>query len=189
MVSNDKSRFNNSQNQYNHLESSFAASLCFRYTKTVAKGISDIAIEKLVLSRTEIRKNKYNGQTCYQQSLEDANLSLKRKSMASPYLFVSHQKQFVRIKRKAGEMPISTYIREGALHAIVRQPVTKELMKEIRDLNNLGTNINTLVKLAHQVGLMAIAGKANDAIDGVNAVLHQARLKIKEREDEPENQS
>ena len=97
-------------------------------------------------------------------------------------------KQFVRIKRKAGEMPISTYIREGALHAIVRQPVTKELMKEIRDLNNLGTNINTLVKLAHQVGLMAIAGKANDAIDGVNAVLHQARLKIKEK-DEPENQS
>ena len=97
-------------------------------------------------------------------------------------------KQFVRIKRKAGEMPISTYIREGALHAIVRQPVTKELMKEIRDLNNLGTNINTLVKFAHQVGLMAIAGKANDAIDGVNAVLHQARLKIKEK-DEPENQS
>lgn len=97
-------------------------------------------------------------------------------------------KQFVRIKRKAGEMPISTYIREGALHAIVRQPVTKELMKEIRDLNNLGTNINTIVKLAHQVGLMAIAGKANDAIDGVNAVLHQARLKIKEK-DEPENQS
>ena len=89
-------------------------------------------------------------------------------------------KQFVRIKRKAGEMPISTYIREGALHAIVRQPVSKELMKEIRDLNNLGTNINTLVKLAHQAGL-----------DGVNAILHQARLKIKEKEynDESENQS
>ena len=30
-------------------------------------------------------------------------------------------KQFVRIKRKAGDMPISTYIREGALHAIVRR--------------------------------------------------------------------
>lgn len=75
-------------------------------------------------------------------------------------------KQFVRIKRKAGEMPISTYIREGALHAIVRQPVSKELMKEIRDLNNLGTNINTLVKLAHQTGLMTIADKANEALDG-----------------------
>ena len=97
-------------------------------------------------------------------------------------------KQFVRIKRKAGEMPISTYIREGALHAIVRQPVSKELMKEIRDLNNLGTNINTLVKLAHQAGLMTIADKANEALDGVNAILHQARLKIKEKEDEQENQ-
>lgn len=99
------------------------------------------------------------------------------------------QKQFVRIKRKAGEMPISTYIREGALHAIIRQPVSKELMKEIRDLNNLGTNINTLVKFAHQAGLMTIANKASEALDGVNAILHQARLKIKEKEDEPENQS
>lgn len=91
------------------------------------------------------------------------------------------QKQFVRIKRKAGEMPISTYIREGALHAIIRQPVSKELMKEIRDLNNLGTNINTLVKFAHQAGLMTIANKASEALDGVNAILHQARLKIKEK--------
>ena len=62
-------------------------------------------------------------------------------------------------------------------------------MKEIRDLNNLGTNINTLVKLAHQAGLMTIANKASEALDGVNAILHQARLKIKEKEDEPENQS
>ena len=64
-------------------------------------------------------------------------------------------------------------------------------MKEIRDLNNLGTNINTLVKLAHQTGLMTIADKANEALDGVNAILHQARLKIKEKEDkdESENQS
>lgn len=86
-------------------------------------------------------------------------------------------------------MPISTYIREGALHAIVRQPVSKELMKEIRDLNNLGTNINTLVKLAYQAGLMTIADKANEALDGVNAILHQARLKIKEKEDNDESKN
>lgn len=79
-------------------------------------------------------------------------------------------------------MPISTYIREGALHAIVRQPVTKALMKEIRDLNNLGTNINTLAKLAHQYGFNSIADKANEALEGVNAILHQARLKIAEKE-------
>jgi hypothetical protein len=92
------------------------------------------------------------------------------------------KKQFIRIKRKAGEMPISTYIREGALHAIVRQPVTKSLMKEIRDLNNLGTNINTLAKLAHQYGFNSIADKVNEALNGVNAILHQARLKIEEKE-------
>lgn len=94
------------------------------------------------------------------------------------------QKQMVRIKRKAGEMPISTYIRESSLHAIVRLPVTRELMKEIRDLNNLGTNVNALVKLAHQAGLGAVAEKAEEALDGINSVLRQARLKIKEKEEE-----
>lgn len=94
------------------------------------------------------------------------------------------QKQMVRIKRKASEMPLSTYIRESSLHAIVRLPVTRELMKEIRDLNNLGTNVNTLVKLAHQVGLATIKEKAEEALDGINSVLRQARLKIKEKEEE-----
>lgn len=94
------------------------------------------------------------------------------------------QKQMVRIKRKADSKPVSTYIRESSLHAIVRQPVTKELMKEIRDLNNLGTNVNTLAKLAHQRGFDVIAAKAEEALDGINSVLRQARLKIKEKEEE-----
>lgn len=94
------------------------------------------------------------------------------------------QKQMVRIKRKAGTKPVSTYIRESSLHAIVRQPVTKELMKEIRDLNNLGTNVNTLVKLAHQNGLTSVADQAKEALEGINSVLRQARLKIKEKEEE-----
>ena len=93
------------------------------------------------------------------------------------------EKQYVRIKRKAGDMPVSTYIREGALHAIVRQPVTKELMKEIRDLNNLGTNVNALVKFAYQEGLLSIANKASETLNGINSVLHQARLKIKQKEE------
>lgn len=94
------------------------------------------------------------------------------------------QKQMVRIKRKAGTKPVSTYIRESSLHAIVRQPVTKELMKEIRDLNNLGTNVNTLAKLAHQRGFDVIAAKAEEALDGINSILRQARLKIKEKKEE-----
>lgn len=93
-------------------------------------------------------------------------------------------KQIIRIQRKAGEMPISSYIRESSLHAIVRQPISKELMMEIRALNNLGTNINTLVRMAYSSGFLQIAEEASKVLDGVNSVLHQARLKIKYREDD-----
>lgn len=94
------------------------------------------------------------------------------------------KKQKIRLLRKAGDKPVSTYIRESSLHAIVRQPVTKELMKEIRDLNNLGTNVNAIAKHAHQAGIESVAKKAEEALDGINSVLRQARLKIKKKEEE-----
>jgi len=56
-------------------------------------------------------------------------------------------------------------------------------MKEIRDLNNLGTNINTLAKLAYQAGITSVTDKAREALEEVNAILHQARLIISEKEE------
>lgn len=94
------------------------------------------------------------------------------------------KKQKIRLLRKAGDKPVSTYIRESSLHAIVRQPVTKEFMKEIRDLNNLGTNVNAIAKHAHQAGIESVAKEAEEALDGINSVLRQARLKIKKKEEE-----
>lgn len=93
-------------------------------------------------------------------------------------------KELRRISRKAGDMPLSVYIRESALHATVRQPVTRELMKEIRALNNLGTNINSIAKLANQRGIYTVTNEARQALREVNSVLHEARLKIKEKEEE-----
>ena len=77
------------------------------------------------------------------------------------------KKQKIRLLRKAGDKPVSTYIRESSLHAIVRQPVTKELMKEIRDLNNLGTNVNAIAKHAHQAGIESVAKKAEEALASI----------------------
>ena len=81
-------------------------------------------------------------------------------------------------------MPISVYIREASLHAIVRQPISKELMKEIRDLNNLGTNVNYLAKTARTFGFQSIAVKMEEVADAICKILHEARLKIKPKDDE-----
>ncbi len=93
-------------------------------------------------------------------------------------------KQRKRLGRKAGDIPLSVYIREASLHAIDRQPVSKELMKEIRDLNNLGTNVNYLAKTARTYGFTSIATKAEEAADGICQVLYEARTKIKPKEEE-----
>ena len=93
-------------------------------------------------------------------------------------------KQLKRLKRKAGDTPLRTYIRDSSLKATVRPPVSKELMKEIRNLNNLGTNVNLLAKAAAQSGFAAIANECREIAEALSRILHEARLKIKPREKE-----
>ena len=96
-------------------------------------------------------------------------------------------KQMMRLRRKAGDMPLRAYIRESSLNAIVRLPVSKELMKEIRDLNNLGTNINLLAKYARTAGFCSISEQCNEAAKEVCKVLHEARIKIKPKEEDDDS--
>ena len=94
------------------------------------------------------------------------------------------EKQMKRINRKRGTMPLRPYIRDAAVKAVVRPPISKTEMKEIRDLNNLGTNVNYLAKEARTSGFRKIAEKCEKAADGICKVLHDARLKIKAHEEE-----
>lgn len=94
------------------------------------------------------------------------------------------EKQMKRLRRKAGEMPIRPYIRDSSLNAVVRPPIPKSMMKEIRNLNNLGTNVNTLAKEAKLAGFARIAEKCEEAAEAICKIIHEARLKIKPKEDE-----
>ena len=93
-------------------------------------------------------------------------------------------KQMKRINRKRGTMALRPYIRDAAVKAVVRPPISKMEMKEIRDLNNLGTNVNNLAKDARTYGFARIADKCDEAATGICKVLHDARLKIKAQEEE-----
>lgn len=107
--------------------------------------------------------------------------------MGKPISIRYSEKQMKRLRRKAGDMPLRAYIRESSLSATVRLPVSRELMKEIRDLNNLGTNLNALAKSAHTSGFHEIANQCQAAAEEVSKVLHEARLKIKPKEEDDDN--
>lgn len=94
------------------------------------------------------------------------------------------EKQMKRINRKRGTMALRPYIRDAAVKAVVRPPISRSEMKEIRDLNNLGTNVNTLAKEAQRSGFARIAQKCEEAATGICKVLHDVRLKIKAQEEE-----
>lgn len=95
-------------------------------------------------------------------------------------------KQMKRIERKAKKQgaTISEYIRESSMKCIVRARVTKELMKEVHDLNNFGNNIHAIAKAAIKGGLNDIADECRVILNEVNSVIHKCRLAIKEKEPE-----
>lgn len=108
------------------------------------------------------------------------------KLMGSPIPVRFNLRQRTRVEMKAGKanMSLSEYIREAVLHAVIRQRVTGDLMKVIRDLNNLGTNLNIIAKSVASHRMDPFGQECKDAISGVNKILHDARILIKAKEDE-----
>ncbi|MCQ2058644.1 MAG: hypothetical protein MJY71_02295 [Bacteroidaceae bacterium] len=91
-------------------------------------------------------------------------------------------KQMKRINRKRGDMPLRPYIREATVKGVVRPAISKTQWKEIRDLNNLGTNMNTLAKAARTSGFAAIADKCDKGATEICRIIHDVRTKIKSKE-------
>lgn len=109
-----------------------------------------------------------------------------KKLMGSPIPVRFNLRQRTRLETKAAKanMPLSVYLREAGLKAVVRQRVTGELMKVIRDLNNLGTNLNIITKGVASHRIDPFCQECKDAVRGVNEVLHNARMLIKAKEDD-----
>lgn len=101
-----------------------------------------------------------------------------------PVRFNLRQRTRLEMKVAKANMPLSVYLREAGLKAVVRQRVTGELMKVIRDLNNLGTNLNIIAKGVASHRFDPFCQECREAVRGVNEVLHKARVLIKEKEDE-----
>lgn len=98
-----------------------------------------------------------------------------------------NKKQMDRINRKRAKsgMSVSAYVRDAAYNAVVRAVPSRETMKEIRDFNNLGTNVNTIAKIALRDGFKEIADKANQVLDGLLEILNRARRGLKDRKEAP----
>ena len=106
--------------------------------------------------------------------------------LGSPVRVRFTPKQMDRIKRKQSKSgkPLAVYIREASLNAVVRANPSREALKEIRALNNLGNNINALTVLALKEGFAKIADKASTAVDAILEILHNTRRGLRERKED-----
>lgn len=100
-----------------------------------------------------------------------------------PVRFTKKQIDRINRKRKKSGLSFSAYVRDAAYKGVVRAVPSREVMKEIRDFNNLGTNVNTIAKIALRDGFKVIADKANQALDGILEILNSARKGLKDRKE------
>lgn len=100
-----------------------------------------------------------------------------------PVRFTKKQMDRINRKRAKSGKSFSAYVRDAAYKARVIAVPSKEIMKEIRDFNNLGTNVNTIAKIALRDGFKEIADKANQVLDGLLEILNRARRGLKDRKE------
>ena len=108
------------------------------------------------------------------------------KKLGKPIPVRFTQKQLDRIKRKCSKAgkSFAAYVRESAVNAVVRANPSREALKEIQALNNLGTNVNTIAKTALKEGLLNTQKKADEAVTGTLEILHNTRRGIREKKEE-----
>lgn len=100
-----------------------------------------------------------------------------------PVRFTKKQMDRINRKRAKSGKSFSAYVRDAAYYAVVRAVPSREIMKEIRDFNNMGTNVNTIAKIALRDGFKEIADKAEKVLDGLLELLTMARRGIKGRKE------
>lgn len=111
----------------------------------------------------------------------------RRKTESLSVHFTPGQKDKILARAKAAGMTVGNYLRHAALHAVIRQRVTKEFKETIDDLNKLGNNINQIARSLNGRGIHLYDDRLEDMMSGVAEVLHHARRLIREEQQSEES--
>lgn len=98
--------------------------------------------------------------------------SINRKSKTIGVCFSEPELYAIRHRAAKAKLPISIYCHDAILNGEIKEPLKKEELELLRNLSNMGNNLNQLVKAAKFLSAKRLENKAEPILDAMLNIIN-----------------
>ena len=98
--------------------------------------------------------------------------STNRKSKTIGVCFSEPELYAIRHRAEKAKLPISVYCHDAILSGEIKEPLKKEELELLRNLSNMGNNLNQLVKSAKFLSAKRLENKAEPILDAMLNIIN-----------------
>jgi predicted DNA binding CopG/RHH family protein len=99
--------------------------------------------------------------------------SVSRKSKTVGVCFSEHELYAIRHRATKAKLPISVYCHDAILDGVILEPLKKEELELLRNLTNMGNNLNQLAKAAKFLSAIRLENEALPLLDAIKTIINK----------------
>lgn len=99
--------------------------------------------------------------------------SVSRKSKTVGVCFSEHELYAIRHRATKAKLPISVYCHDAILDGVIVEPLKKEELELLRNLSNMGNNLNQLAKTAKFLSAKRLENEALPLLDAIKTIINK----------------
>jgi hypothetical protein len=99
--------------------------------------------------------------------------SVSRKSKTIGVCFSEPELYAIRHRAAKANLPISVYCHDAILNGEIKEPLKKEELETLRNLSNMGNNLNQLVKTTKFLSAKRLENKAESILECIQNIINK----------------
>jgi len=99
--------------------------------------------------------------------------SVSRKSKTIGVCFSEPELYAIRHRATKAKLPISVYCHDAILNGVIKEPLKKEELELLRNLSNMGNNLNQLTKTARFLSVKRLENEAQNLFNQVQNIVNK----------------
>ncbi len=99
--------------------------------------------------------------------------SVSRKSKTIGVCFSEPELYAIRHRSANAKLPVSVYCHDAILDGVIKEPLKKEELDVLRNLSNMGNNLNQLAKSAKFLNAKRLENEALPLLEAINTIINK----------------
>ncbi|HCO68711.1 MAG TPA: hypothetical protein DIT04_13280 [Dysgonomonas sp.] len=99
--------------------------------------------------------------------------SVSRKSKTIGVCFSEPELYAIRHRAAKAKLPVSVYCHDAILDGVIKEPLKKEELDVLRNLSNIGNNLNQLAKSAKFLSAKRLENEALPLLEAIKTIINK----------------